>query len=158
MPNNQDINNTPSNVKDLSSGIRDTAETAADTATSAAKNIVSDASGTAATMKRSVADSLSTAGEKLHTRADSTKSYLETGAEKVHDAALSSIEKANRAGHYAADAISGASEYIRETDLKKAGQDLRQTVTRKPELSLAIAGLFGLALGLLLGRRSSDDR
>lgn len=154
MPNNQNINNTPSNVKDLSSGIRDTADNAADTA----QNIVGDASGTAATMKRSVADSLSTAGEKLHTRADSTKSYLETGAEKVHDAALSSIEKANRAGHYAADAISGASEYIRETDLKKAGQDLRQTVTRKPELSLAIAGLFGLALGLLLGRRSSDDR
>ncbi len=154
MPNNQNINNTPSNVKDVSSGIGDTADNAADTA----QNIVGDASGTAATMKRSVADSLSTAGEKLHTRADSTKSYLETGAEKVHDAALSSIEKANRAGHYAADAISGASEYIRETDLKKAGQDLRQTVTRKPELSLAIAGLFGLALGLLLGRRSSDDR
>ena len=158
MANNQNINNTPSNVKDLASSARTAAENVADTAASTAGNIVSDASGTAATMKRSVADSLSTAGEKLHTGADSTKTYLESGAEKVHDAALSSIEKANRAGHYAADAIAGASDYIRETDLRKAGQDIRETVVRKPELSLAIAGLFGLALGLLLGRRSSDNR
>jgi len=158
MANNQNPNDFTSNVKDLATAARNTAENAADSAASTADNVVGGTSGTAATMKRSVAEGLSTAGEKLHTRADSTTSYLETGADKVHDIALSSIEKANKAGHRAADAISGASEYIREADLKKAGQDIRETVVRKPELSLAIAGLFGLAIGLLLGRRSSDDR
>ncbi|HSI88628.1 MAG TPA: hypothetical protein VK918_06200 [Pyrinomonadaceae bacterium] len=158
MANNQDQNDFTSNVKDLASAARNTAENAAGSAASSAENIAGGAAGTAATMKRSVAESLSNAGEKLHTGADSTTSYLETGAEKVHDIALSSIEKANKVGHRAADAISGASEYIRDADLRKAGQDIRETVVRKPEISLAIAGLFGLVLGLLLGRRSSDDR
>jgi ElaB/YqjD/DUF883 family membrane-anchored ribosome-binding protein len=156
MANNETSKETLSNVTDLASAARTTAENAAETGANTAENIVSGAAGTAATMKRSVADGLSTAGEKLHTGADSTTSYLESGVEKVHDIALTSIETANKAGHRAADAISGASEYIREADLKKAGQDIRETVVRKPELSLAIAGLFGLALGLLLGRRSSD--
>lgn len=107
------------------------------------------------TVKDSVATGLATAAERVHEKADTTEEYLNSKAEKVHEIAQHAFERVNKAGHKTADMLSTTSDYVKDLDLREKRQQLRSTISHRPELSIAIAGIFGLAVGVLLGRRTS---
>lgn len=107
------------------------------------------------TVKESVATGLATAAERVHERADTTEEYLNSKADKVHEIAQHTFERVNKAGHRTADMLAATSGYVKDLDLREKRQQLKSTISDRPELSIAIAGIFGLAIGLLLGRRTS---
>ena len=115
--------------------------------------------------KEKVSDNLSGAAEKVHARSDTAQEYLNQKADiitefahqkadTINDLAHTTIGKANELGHRAADALSSSSDYLRNFDFEEARGQIKTTIRQKPELSLAVAGIFGLMLGLMIGRRA----
>lgn len=86
-----------------------------------------------------------------------TNSFSDTATaykEKVGEYAQQGLEKANQYKQQAADALASSKDYIKNFDYSAAGQQIKTTVKEKPEVSIAIAGIFGLLIGLLIGRRT----
>jgi ElaB/YqjD/DUF883 family membrane-anchored ribosome-binding protein len=103
--------------------------------------------------KEKVSDNLSGAAGKVHEKSDTAQEYLNQKADSVNDFAHQTIGKANELGHRAAEALNTSSDYVRNFDLEEAGTRIKTTVQQRPEISIAVAGIFGLMLGLLIGRR-----
>jgi len=111
------------------------------------------------------ADKLASTAENLHERSDNVKEFLSEKAEKIEDTVRTktyeagdltqqTIEKVNKIGHKAADVVESSSDYVRDFDPTRVKETVIMTVREKPELTIAAAGLFGLFLGFLVGRKS----
>ncbi len=100
-------------------------------------------------------ENLSNAAHRIHEKSDSAQEFLDLRADNLSEYAHQAIEKANHLGHRAADALSNSSEYINNFDFEKTKQQVVETIKEKPQIGIAVAGLFGLIIGLLLGRRNS---
>lgn len=111
-------------------------------------------SGSVSNVKDKIADNLSSVAESVHERADLAQSFLDKKVDSLNVGAHRTFEKMNHLGHTAADSIQRSSEYVKEIDLSELRQRVTERITARPELSIAIAGAFGILLGVLIARRS----
>jgi hypothetical protein len=104
----------------------------------------------AAEVKEQVADFGRKTVDNIDKSRKSTAGALDQTAAKLH----SSVDQLSGAAHTAADQISGvahstadklqaAADYIRETDLKGMGEDLKDIIKRYPGPALAAAAVLG---------------
>lgn len=100
-------------------------------------------------------ENLSNAANKVHEKSDTALEFLDGSADNLNKYAHQAINKANQFGHRAADAINTSSEYLNNFDYNQTKQQVVKTVKDKPQIGFAIAGLFGLIIGLLIGRKNS---
>ncbi len=118
----------------------------------------------AANLKFKLADNLSSAASSVHDKSDTVKTaadsgidrakdVMESGIEKANDLAHSAVAKANSLGHKTASAMESTSDYVKDFDIVEVRNELRAKVAARPEVSIAVAGFFGLAIGLLIGNR-----
>jgi ElaB/YqjD/DUF883 family membrane-anchored ribosome-binding protein len=112
--------------------------------------------------KEKVSGNLSNAAETVHQNSDSAQEFL---SEKVDNAEAflrkktyeagdytqQKVERANQLGHRAGEFLENSSEYIKNFDINEAKDSVKHTLTRRPEIGIAIAGTFGLLLGLIIG-------
>ncbi|HLA96458.1 MAG TPA: hypothetical protein VK612_12110 [Pyrinomonadaceae bacterium] len=103
-------------------------------------------------VKIKVSDNLQGAAEKVHEKSDVAQDYLLEKSDKVNTFAHQTIEKANQLGHKAAEAIDASSGYVRDFDIAEKREQVLGAIKERPELSLAVAGISGLLIGLLIGR------
>ncbi|HQU83541.1 MAG TPA: hypothetical protein PKY59_10465 [Pyrinomonadaceae bacterium] len=106
-------------------------------------------------VKEKLSDNLAGAAEKLHKNSDSAQDYLNKKADQFNEIAHEKIEKANQFGHRAAATLEGSSDYVKNFDFAEAGNKIKTTVKQKPQIGIALAGIFGLLIGLLVGRKTS---
>ncbi len=115
--------------------------------------------------KEKISDNLSTAAEQVHRKSDTIQDFLSTKTENVEDyvrgktyeagdLTQQTLDKANKAGHRAADALEYSSDYIRTFDVIEAKNSAIKTVRQNPEIGIVAAGIFGLMFGWFIGRRS----
>ncbi|REJ77604.1 MAG: hypothetical protein DWQ47_14630 [Acidobacteria bacterium] len=114
--------------------------------------------------KDNAADKLSDAAEFIDRQADSTHEYLDGKTDRIEenareritdaaDAARGALGRGRDAGHAAADRIRSTSDLVRETDLDEVRQNAADRIRNNPGLVVASAGMAGLIIGLLIGRR-----
>lgn len=108
---------------------------------------------TASNHKGKVSDNLAGAADKVHEKSDTAQGFLSDKADVINEYAQQTIEKVNQIGHKAADALATSSDYVKNFDIAQKRQQVTATIKDKPELSIAIAGIFGLLIGLLIGRK-----
>ena len=108
---------------------------------------------TASNYKEKVSDNLAGAADKFHEKSDTAQGFLSDKADVINEYAHHTIEKANQIGHKAADALATSSDYVKNFDISETRQQVKASIKDKPELSIAIAGIFGLLIGLLIGRK-----
>ena len=91
------------------------------------------------------------------------ESVKETVAQKLKETASKIDDKVEHSaegkealrgyGHQASEWLNHSADYIREIDLEKIKNDLRNEVKKNPGRSLLIAGAAGLVLGVVFRRR-----
>ena len=93
----------------------------------------------AAEVKERVADFGRKTADNIDESRKSTAGALDQTAAKLH----SSGDQLSGAAHGTADKLRAAADYIRETDLKGMGEDLKDIVKRYPGPALAAAAVLG---------------
>lgn len=81
--------------------------------------------------------------------------FLSDKSDLVNQYAQLTVEKANEIGNRAAEVFASSSDYLKNIDFEQTKQQIKNTITEKPALSLAVAGAFGVLVGLLIGRKSA---
>lgn len=142
---------TESKIENLKNKANDVKEKVTSNLSGAAEKVSANLSGAADTVHTKT-DAVQ---ENLSGKADKVGEFAQQAAGKVDEYAHQTVEKANQIGHKAADAIASSSDYIKNFDLEETKQQVRESFREKPELTIAIAGIFGLLIGLLIGRRNS---
>ena len=99
-----------------------------------------------------ISDNVAGAAEKVDQKSNTAQVFLGDKADVINEYAYKTIEKANEIGHRAADVLAVSSNYVKNFDFAEARQQVTTTIKNKPELSIAVAGIFGLLIGLLIGR------
>jgi hypothetical protein len=74
---------------------------------------------------------------------DQTAAKLHSGGEQLSGAAHAAAHEISGVAHEAADKLQAAADYIRTTDVKRMGEDLKDIVKRYPGPALAAAALLG---------------
>lgn len=110
---------------------------------------------TAGKAKEKVSENLANAAGTVHTKADTAQEVLDEKADVLNEYAHQTINKANQYGHRAADALESSSEYLKNFDYEETKDQIIETIREKPQIGFALAGILGLIIGLLLGRRNS---
>lgn len=105
-------------------------------------------------LQNKVSDNLHGLAEKVHDKSDSAQDYLLEKSDRANAYAHQTIEAANSFGHRAADALDASSGYVKNFDLADTRQRAMESIKQRPEVSIAVAGVFGLLIGLLIGRSS----
>jgi len=82
--------------------------------------------------RKSVAGALEQTAAKLHSGGQQLSGAAHTAADRISDVA-----------HGTADKLKSAADYIRETDLKGIGEDVKDIVKRYPGPALAAAAVLG---------------
>ena len=82
--------------------------------------------------RKSTAGALDQAAAKLHSGGDQLSGVAHTAADQISGVA-----------HGTADKLQAAADYIRETNLKGMGEDLKDIVKRYPGPALAAAAVLG---------------
>jgi ElaB/YqjD/DUF883 family membrane-anchored ribosome-binding protein len=144
------------NSKDTSAAIENIASDtiqAIDETTESYKERIAEKLGE---VKFKVSENLSGAAEKVHEKSDAAQDFLFDKTDKVNSYAHQTIEKANHLGHRAADALDASSGYVKNFDLAETRQQVMETIKQRPEVSIAVAGVFGLLIGLLIGRSTRN--
>ncbi len=113
---------------------------------------------TAGNYKGKVSGNLAGAADKVHEKSDTAQGFLSDKADVINEYAHNTIEKVNQIGQRAADVLANSSDYIKNFDIAETRQQVKTTIKDKPELSIAIAGIFGLLIGLLIGRKKIGER
>lgn len=106
--------------------------------------------------KEKVSENLSSAADVVHTKADQTQVFLDKKTDNFNAMAHQTIEKANDFGHRAGDVLNSSSEYVRNFDVEETRQQVKEKIQNNPGVSLAVAGVFGLIIGLLVGRSNKS--
>jgi hypothetical protein len=91
--------------------------------------------------RKSTADALHQAAAKLH-----------SGGEQLSGVAHAAADQISGAAHDTANKLRVAADYIRETDLKGMGEDLKDIVKRYPGPALAAAAVLGFIVARGLRR------
>ena len=84
---------------------------------------------------------------------DQTAAKLHSNVDQLSGAARTAADQISGVTHDAAEKIQAAADYIRETDLKSMGEDLKDVVKRYPGPALAAAA----ALGFIVARGFRRD-
>lgn len=150
---NLNINET-GNVTQTGAAIQNVAESLAETVDGSAESLKEQFSEKIGAFKEKVSDNLSGIAGKVHDGSDTAQDFLIDKTDKVNTYAHHTIEAANHLGHRAADALDASSGYVRNFDLAETRQQVMATIKQRPEVSIAVAGVFGLLIGLLIGRSS----
>ena len=74
---------------------------------------------------------------------DQTAAKLHSGGEQLSGAAHAAAHQISDLAHDAADKLQAAADYIRDTDVKRMGEDLKDIVKRYPGPALAAAAVLG---------------
>lgn len=96
---------------------------------------------------------LTQASDKIHKETDAAEGFLSDKAEIINEYAQQTIEKVNQIGQRTVEALANSSDFVRKFDISDARQQVKKTIKNKPELSIAVAGVFGLLVGLLIRRK-----
>ena len=72
-----------------------------------------------------------------------TAAKLHSGGEQLSGAAHAAAHQISGVAHDAADKLQAAADYIRDTDVKRMGEDLKDIVKRYPGPALAAAAVLG---------------
>ena len=72
-----------------------------------------------------------------------TVAKLHSGGEQLSGAAHAAAHQISDVAHDAADKLQAAADYIRDTDVKRMGEDLKDIVKRYPGPALAAAAVLG---------------
>jgi ElaB/YqjD/DUF883 family membrane-anchored ribosome-binding protein len=91
--------------------------------------------------RKSTAGALDDAAARLHSGADQFPGIAQSAADQISGVA-----------HKTADKLEAAADYIRGTDLKAMGEDLKHVVKRHPGPSLAVAAVLGFLVARSLRR------
>lgn len=91
--------------------------------------------------RKSTAGALDQAAAKLHSGGDQLSGAAHTAADQISSVA-----------HGTADKLEAAADYIRKTDLKGMGEDLKDIVKRYPGPALAAAAVLGFIVARSLRR------
>jgi len=74
---------------------------------------------------------------------DQAAAKLHSGGEQLSDVAHTAADRISGAAHVTAEKVQAAADYIRETNLKDMGEDLKDVVKRHPGPALAVAAVLG---------------
>lgn len=111
---------------------------------------------TADEAKSKVSEAISTGGEAVQKAKESTQKFVSEKADQIgtyaHQVYDKAYDKAGQLGNRASEAISNSADYVRNLDVEKARDAVKNTVQEKPELSIVIAAMTGLVIGLIIGR------
>src|SRR5580658_7642236 len=102
----------------------------------------------AAEVKEKVADFTRKTVDNIDESRKSTAGALDQTAVKLH----SGGDQLSGVAHRTADKLQAAAEYIRETDLKGMGEDLKGIVKRYPGPALAAAAVLGFIVARAVRR------
>lgn len=152
--NNTATEQVKENGINLNNNIVSTVQDTIDKVKQEASKQVGQISETADTYKTKVSDNLLDVAEKVHQKSDTAQDFLSKKADKANEYAHQTIDKANQISHQAADALNTSAEYVKNFDLAETTQQIKKTMKQKPELTLTLVGIFGLLIGLLIGRRT----
>jgi len=106
----------------------------------------------AADFGRKTVDNIDESRKSTAGALDQTAAKLHSGGDQLSGAAHAAADKISGVAHGAADKLQAAADYIRETDLKGMGQDLKDIVKRYPGPALAAAALLGFIVARGLRR------
>jgi hypothetical protein len=116
-------------------------------------------SETAAEVKEKVADfgrrtvdSIEESRKSAAGTLDQTAAKLHSGVEQFSGAAHTAAEQISGVAHRTADKLEAAADYVRQTDLKRMGEDLKNVVKRYPGPALAAAAVLGFVVARSLRR------
>jgi ElaB/YqjD/DUF883 family membrane-anchored ribosome-binding protein len=122
-------------------------------------NTSSGTTGTAARMKKTIADkasdvkeSLNEFGHKAADKLDESRESTARALEKTSTSLHSGADQFSDAGHYAADRLQATADYVRETDLESIFEDVQNLVRRYPTQALAGAAILGFLVARGLSR------
>ncbi len=107
--------------------------------------------------QQKVSENLAAAAEVVHQKSDATQEALDYKTDKINEFAHNAIEKVNEFGHRAGDALVTSSDLVRKFDLAQSASQLKVKIKENPGISLSLVGIFGLALGLMIGRSRSTE-
>ena len=96
-----------------------------------------------ADLGRKTADNIEESRKNTSGALDQTAAKLHSTGEQLSGVAHTAADQISGAAHGAADKLQAAADYIRETDLKGMGEDLKDIVKRYPGPALAAAAVLG---------------
>jgi TolA-binding protein len=97
----------------------------------------------AADFGRRTVDSIDGSRESTAGALDQTAAKLHSGGDQLSGAAHTVADRVSGVAHGTAEKLQAAADYIRETDLKGMGEDLKDLVKRYPGPALAAAAVLG---------------
>ena len=92
---------------------------------------------------RKTADNIDKSRKSTAGALDQTAAKLHSGGEQLYGVAHTAADQISAVAHGAADKLQAAADYIRETELKDMGEDLKDIVKRYPGPALAAAAVLG---------------
>src|ERR1700683_2409283 len=92
---------------------------------------------------RKTVDSIDQSRESTAGALDQTAAKLHSSGDQLSGAAHTAADQISGVAHATADKLQAAADYIRETDLKGIGDDLKDIVKRHPGPALAAAAVLG---------------
>ena len=92
---------------------------------------------------RKTADNIDQSRKNAAGALDQTAAKLHSSGDQLSGAAHTAADQITGVAHDAADKLRAAADYIRETDLKGMGEDLKDIVKRYPGPALAAAAVLG---------------
>ena len=92
---------------------------------------------------RKTVDNLDESRKSTAGALDQTAARLHSGGNQLSGVAQTAADKISGVAHGTADKLEAAADYIRQTDLKGMGEDLKDIVKRYPGPALAAAALLG---------------
>ncbi len=92
---------------------------------------------------RKTADNLDESRKSTAGALNQTAAKLHSGGEQLAGAAHAAAHQISDVAHDAADKVQAAADYIRDTDVKRMGEDLKDIVKRYPGPALAVAAVLG---------------
>ena len=101
---------------------------------------------------RKTADNIDESRKNTAGALDQTAAKLHSGGEQLSGVAHTAADRISGAMHGTADKLQAAADYIRETELKDMGEDLKDIVKRYPGPALAAAAVLGFIVARSLRR------
>jgi hypothetical protein len=92
---------------------------------------------------RKTVDNLDESRKSTAGALNQTAAKLHSGGEQLAGAAHAAAHQISDVAHDAADKVQAAADYIRDTDVKRMGEDLKDIVKRYPGPALAVAAVLG---------------
>ena len=112
--------------------------------------------------KSNVGNDLKNESSETGNKLDQLNQKVETYQEKVLDNVSNVVEKVRRNSDAAQEFLSGKAELfneyansIKDFDFEQTKEKVIKSVRKNPELSLAVAGVVGLLIGFLVGKKSA---